>query len=304
MATTLHQVREGEAPAELAGVYRDIRHCLRTSFVPLLFRSLAPHRGVLRTVWRVLRPNVITRAFEEATNDMRAALATSAVDLGTRLIEPVLASAGVDVDEIEEVREQVDLFHYTDPKTLLCVAILSRLAEGGRVGGQPLRASLLESIPTDPAPDAPQLLLAPEEPGGVVGEVFDEIKHVIGLPVATDDLQALGHWPEFLEPAWDSISPMFQHKALQRTMIMLMEQSEQLVQLLPFRLDPAKELFAGTPEMMADVTHVANILRTPLLRLALFAAALKVSLDGPQEARDSPYPVEWDEPSIDQVELT
>jgi hypothetical protein len=305
MAMMLEQIREGEAPAELAGAYRDIRHCLRTSFVPLFFRTLAPHRGLLRAVWQQLRPNVITRAFEEEASDMRAALATSAVNLGTRLIEPVLASAGVDVDELDELREQVNLFHYTDPKTLLCLRAMRLVAEGGVVGGRhELRRSLLESIPTDAAADVPELILTSEEPGGVIGEVLHEIMRVMALPVAEVDLRAFAHWPEFIEPAWEEVGPIFQHRNMNATLIDLQERATRLVDFLPHRIDASKELLGQTPEALATVARVTSAIEGPMLRLALFVAALKVALDGPQEALDSPYPVEWEEPSVDQLEIT
>jgi len=196
----------------------------------------------------------------------------------------------------------VDLFHYTDPKVLLCVTVLQRLAEGPVGGRHKLRPSLLESIPTDPAPDVPQLLLAPEEPGGVVGEVFHEIMHAIGLPAATTDLQALGHWPEFLEPSWEALNPMFQHKAYARASAALHDQASRLVDLLPHKIDPS--VFAANPQVMADMARIVGTLHEPWLRLSLFVAALKVSLDGPQEGLDSPYPVEWEEPPVDQLELS
>ena len=69
----------GRGSCGLAGVYRDIRHCLRTTYVPLPFRVLAAHRGALRPLGQ-LRPNVMTRAFEEYAGDLRLSLARAAFD--------------------------------------------------------------------------------------------------------------------------------------------------------------------------------------------------------------------------------
>ena len=304
MATVLEQIREGAVPAELAGTYRDIRHCLRTSYVPLTFRTLAPHRGVLRATWQQLKPNVVTRAFEELSSDMRAALAKAPTDMGTRLIEPVLASNGVDVDELDEVREQINLFHYTEPKVVLCLAALAQLPNGPVGARHQIRRSLLESIPTEAAADVPELILAPEEPGGVLGEELHEIMRTLGLPVAEIDLRAMAHWPEFFEPAWDEVGPIFQHREIASTMSGLQERARRLVEFIPHRMDATQGLLGEAPEAMASIGRATSALLEPTLRLSLFIAALKVALDGPQEALDSPYPVEWDEPAIDELEVT
>lgn len=297
-------VREGEAPAEIAGLYRDIRHCLRTTYVPLPFRVLAAHRGVLRAVWEQLRPNVITRAFEESASDLRGALARASVGLGTRLIEPVLSSAGIDVDELDEVREQVDLFHYTDPKILLCLAAFHELTESSLLGGHRLRAGLTAPIPTEPDPSLPGLLLAPEEPGGVVGEIFHAVMMLTGLPVATVDLRALAHWPDFLQVAWDELAPVLQHRGLSTAMQELHQQSSNLVQLFPHVIDLGSGLLGDTPNAAASLARVVTAVGDPSFRLAIFVSALKVALDGPQEALDTPYGLEWNESPIDELEMT
>jgi len=304
MTSMLDQIHEGEAPAEVAGLFRDIRRELRLTYVPLLFRTLAAHRGALRAVWEQLRPNVATRAFETLADELRARLATQAVDLGVPLIEPVLSSVGLDVDEIDEIREQVDLFHYADPKVLLCVGALEGLVRGSPVGGHLLRAELLATLPEGAPPDVPELALMPEEPGGVVGELFHEVIRTLGLPVAEIDLRALGHWPPFVDAAWREVGgPMFGHPHLQPALDELLDSVRMLAGRLPFRVDPNTGLLADHPETGAAGGRVVSQLGGPLLRLALFAAALKVSLDGAQAALDSPFPVSWEEPMADQLEL-
>jgi hypothetical protein len=301
----LEQIREGAAPAEVAGLYRDIRQQLRLTFVPLLFRALAPHRGVLRACWQQLRPNVTTRAFEFLSDELRARLATAAVELGTPLIEPVLASAGLDVDELDDLREQVDLFHYADAKVLLSAGALEALVLGTAVGGHRLRAEALRRLPEGAPADAPELMLMPEEPGGVEGELFHEINATLGLPVAEIDLRALGHWPELVEVGWREVGgPLFSHRALGAAAEHLHDEVRKAAQRLPFAISPDASPFSDHPDLIAPAARVVAALQRPLLNNALFTAALKVSLDGAQEALDSPYPVEWPEVTIDQVDVT
>lgn len=305
MTPMLDQIREGEAPVGVASAYRDIRQELRATYVPLFFRVLAVHRGTLRGVWEQLRPNVATQAFEVLADDLRARLAVAAVDLGTPLIEPVLTSAGFDVDDLDDLREQVDLFHYVDPKTLLCAGALEGLADGAVMGGRPVPRELLRTIPPGAPVDVPDLALLPEEPGGVMGELLHDITHTLGLPSAEIELRALGHWPAFVEVAWREVgTPLFRHPALPATLDRLQGSVRHLAGQLPFAIDASRGGLAASPDALVAAARVVTTLRLPVLRLALFAASLKVALDGAQEALGSPFPVEWEQPPIDQVEVS
>lgn len=292
MLRTLNHVREGEAPAHVAGVFLDVRHCLRTTWVPLLMRALAAHGDVLKPVWRQLRPNLLTRAHEEAADDLRAHLATAAVELGTPLIEPVLASAGLDTDAVDEVIEVVDAFHYVNPKLLVCVAALVDAAHGRPVGGKHVHPALLEAFEPGDVPDEmPDIVPLPEEPGGVTGEVFHAILESTHLPVATVDLRVLGRWPHFLETAWPELEPVFRHKALDRVLAGIRAEALEDARNLPYRMWFEEDEEAH--RILVELAPTLESLFDAMSRLALLAAALKVSLDGVEDALASPYPIEW-----------
>lgn len=300
MAGRLEQVREGEVPAALAATYVDIRQVLRTTYVPLLFRLLAPEPALLKGTWKVLRPALATRAFEEAADDLRAFLARTAVELGTPLIEPVLASDGLDVDDLDDIRGQVAIFHYTDPKLLLCAELLQALLAGETVGGRPRTPLDDTPLPEGAAETLPLPALLPEDPAGALGQVFHEILDMTHLPVATVDLRALGCWPTFLETAWREVGPIFRNRGLAAALEAIDSKGRHLLVRLPHRVAlphgadgvPGGERLARVVSMMGDA----------LPRLALFASALKVALDGVQDAMDSPYPLEWDD-TADSLEL-
>ena len=82
------------------------------------------------------------------------------------------------------------------------------------------------------------------------------------------------------------------------------QEASQFAELFPFALNPARGLMAKTPDAMAVVTRVIETLAEPSLRLALFVSALKVAIDGPEDALGSQFQAEWEEPPIDQVELS
>ena len=90
------------------------------------------------------------RAFEEAADDLRARAARFAVDLGCPLIETQLEWAGYDLDEIDEIRGQVDIFHYLDAKLLMegLQKIANRIATGLILAALIIGASLLMRVDT------------------------------------------------------------------------------------------------------------------------------------------------------------
>lgn len=303
MASTLMQVREGEAPAELASTYRDIRQCLRSTYVPLLFRVLGPHPSLLKRVWKQLRPNIVSRAFEEASDDLRAHLATAAVNLGAPLIEPVLAAEGFDGDDLEDIRAQVDIFHYVDPKQLLCESILLLACEGHRVGGMHVRPEMRLTIPEGPPRDMGRLSMVPEEPPGSITEVFGEILETTHLPVATADMRALARWPTFLEAAWSELRGVYRHPQFKATLATISREADSLARHLPHPVELNEETLEEDMRFMNETGELLERIRPGVHRLALLASALKVALDGPQDALDSPFPVEWDDRVAEQLEI-
>src|SRR5258706_9980583 len=128
-------VDETQAGRLPIGAYELITRKLRVPRVPLVFRALAGEKALL-PCWKALRPAVRLRAFEEGADELRARAARAAVELGCPLIETQLEWAGYDLDEIDEIRAQVNIFHYQNAKLLLVVAVLCEALTGEAGGGQ------------------------------------------------------------------------------------------------------------------------------------------------------------------------
>src|SRR3954469_23789053 len=137
-------VDETQADRQTIEVYELITRKMRVPRVPLFFRALAGEKALL-PCFQALRPAIRLRAFEEAADELRAKAARAAVELGCPLIETQLEWAGYDVDEIDEIRGQVDIFHYADPKLLMAVAVLWQAVNGG--GGAKRGARAEQRVP-------------------------------------------------------------------------------------------------------------------------------------------------------------
>src|SRR3954452_15995733 len=196
----LRLVDETQADRQTIEAYELITRKMRVPRVPLFFRALAGEKALL-PCFQALRPAIRLRAFEEAADELRAKAARAAVELGCPLIETQLEWAGHDVDEIDEIRGQVDIFHYIDAKLLMAVAVLSQALEGG-VGGRRRGARAEQRVPRGVPQDMDHIELVPDDGNGAAAKTFRSIRAHLGLGLVPDDFRALGRWPKYLEIAW------------------------------------------------------------------------------------------------------
>src|SRR5207244_13006699 len=133
-------------------------------------------RGVLGPCWNALRPLVELRAFEEAADDLRARAARAAVELGCPLIETQLAWAGYDHDQIDQVRQTVDVFHYQNAKLLLLAAALQRAFDPSSPARSCPNGRALMKLPRGVPEQMPELQLVPETADGVLARCFAQMR--------------------------------------------------------------------------------------------------------------------------------
>src|SRR5438067_9996124 len=193
-------VDETQANRQTIEAYELITRKLRVPRVPLLFRALAGEKALL-PCWQALRPAVRLRAFEEGADELRASAARTVVELGCPLIETQLEWAGYDLDEIDEIRGQVNIFHYQDAKLLMAVSVLAEALSGG-VGGVARGPRGEQRVPRGVPHDMDPIELVPEDANGTLAKVFRSIRMHLGLGLVPDDFRALGRWPKYLELAW------------------------------------------------------------------------------------------------------
>jgi len=291
-------VDETQADRQTIEIYELVTRKMRVGRVPLLFRALAAEKALI-PCWQALRPAIRVRAFEEAADDLRARAAQLAVDLGCPLIETQLEWAGYDVDDIDEIRGQVDVFHYLDAKLLMAATLLGEALEGG-VGGVSRGARSEQRVPRGVPQDMDPIELVPEEPNGTLGKVFRAIRSHAGLGLVPDDFRALGRWTKYLELAWSDARKRDDEQAARAALKDLSAQAEEAARQIPVRVaisEPALRAAGADP---ARVRAVVQRFRRALPGLVLDLALFKVQLDGAEAARESPFPIRWKYISSDE----
>jgi hypothetical protein len=282
---------ETQADRHTIEAYELITRKMRIGRVPLLFRALAAEKALL-PCWPLLRAAVRTRAFEEAADDLRTRAARAATDLKCKLIETQLEWAGYDLDEIDEIRGQVDVFHYQDPKLLMAAVTLLGALEPGGIGGAKASARAQQRVPRGVPSDMDHIELVPEDATGTLGKTFRSIRTHLGLGLVPDDFRALGRWPKYLELAWGDARKRDAEPRAAEAATELGRLAEQFAQQLPVNIAvlPALEA-AGVA--VAPVRALLERFRATLPGLVLDLAMFKVQLDGPEQARESPFPIRW-----------
>src|SRR5438128_6941727 len=248
-------VDETQADRQTIEIYELVTRKMRVGRVPLLFKALAAEKALM-PCWQALRPAIRVRAFEEAADDLRARAARAAVDLGCPLIETQLEWAGYDIDEIDEIRGQVDVFHYLDAKLLMMTAILAQALEGG-VGGAKTGARAEQRVPRGVPPDMDHIELVPEDANGGLGKSFRSIRSHLGLGLIPDDFRALGRWPKYLELAWADARKRDADPRARDALAGILAQADDAAGQLPTRVQVSDDVLRSTG---ADPERVRAIL--------------------------------------------
>jgi hypothetical protein len=286
-------VDETQADRHTIEAYELITRKMRIGRVPLFFRALAAEKALL-PCWQALRPAVRTRAFEEAADDLRVQAARAAVELGCPLIETQLEWAGHDLDEIDEIRGQVDVFHYQDPKLLLAAVVAFAALGKDGVGGNPrASARAQQRVPRGVPQEMEHIELVPEDSGGGLGKTFRSIRAHLELGIVPDDFRALGRWPKYLELAWSDVRKRDREPRAHEALVDLLSLAEHAATQLPARVQITAESLTAAGADPARVRALLERFRNALPGLVLDIALFKVQLDGPELARESPFPVRW-----------
>jgi len=284
-------VDETQADRHTIEAYELITRKMRLPRVPLLFRALAGEKALL-PCWQALRPAVRLRAFEEGADELRACAARAAVEMGCPLIETQLEWAGYDVDEIDEIRGQVNIFHYQNAKLLLVVAVL-REALAGTAGGGKETPRATQRVPRGVPHEMDIVELVPEDANGSLSRIFKSIRAHLGLGFVADEFRAFGRWPKYLGIAWDDARKRDGEPCARGALDDLWMQAEAAAASLPVRVSLADGQLASAGAEPVRVRALVERFRRAMPGLTLDVAQFKVQLDGAEDGLDSPFPVRW-----------
>lgn len=286
-------VEEHEARGETERVYHEIRQTLRVSGVNLNFRVWATFAEFFPVMWDALRPNVETRAFEDAADRVRAAAVGASGPLGrVRLPE----SAALGESQAYQVRAALALYHYVNPKLLVLTSAV-RLALAGETVGVDGGGGAERIVRGTPAKMYPMEML-PEEPEDErVRSIFADIRETLGLSRVNSDYRTLALWPDYLAAAWDGLKPIAQGDAHRRAADALREVARREARDLPHPLPLSRERVEALGEEVDEVVKTTEQFEQLLPGLILNVALLSLDWSSADALARSPFPAETAPPS-------
>ena len=281
-------VDEHGARGETARIYHEIRQTLRVSGINLNFRTWAGFPHFFATMWAAMQPIAAARAFESASDELRA----HAADLS--LAFPALGvRAPIGQSQRFQIERALALYHYINPKLLLFTVLVRRGLADERSGnrsfsGLAARGSLPYGSPSNMA----GMEMVDENPGERrLRRVFSDIRESLQLSSINSDYRTLALWPDYLEPAWGALRPLLETDAYRGAAHALGARAQRVADGLriPAGIELPRLAAEGEKaEAVMEVTEQFERLLPPLiLNVALFARDWWPA----HRLRASPFPV-------------
>ncbi len=264
------EVAEHKARGEIERVYHEIRQTLRVSGVNLNFRTWARYEKFFPAMWDAVRPNLETRAFEYAADEVRARAVRAAEKLG-RLGVPGHVQLGD--SQLYQIQAALDLYHYVNPKLLVLTSALKLALDGEPIGGSGPggRVELIEL--GEPLRMYPMEMVS-DESDEEVRAIFEDIKQTLSLPSVNSDYRTLALWPDYLEAAWRELKPYVAREDYRRFSDELREQARALARSLPYPIPLSRQRVAELGEdadrIIETIDRFEQLLPSLIINIALF----------------------------------
>ncbi|MCP3136883.1 halocarboxylic acid dehydrogenase DehI family protein [Pyxidicoccus xibeiensis] len=280
----VRQVSEREADGEVERVYHELRQVLRVTGVDVSLRAWAAFPRFFVAMWDALRPDVETRAFEEAADSLRDEALEAAADW-----EALGAWDAVTLGPSQRfhVKGVLELYGALQPKVLLMASAVRMALTNEPVGlkgipgtververGVPSRMAAMEWVLD--RPDDPRLRT-----------LFSDVVRHVGPPAVPGEYRALGLWPEYLEAAWGRLKQRLVEDTFAQAAEALRQSARQQARALPYAVALSRERVEALGEDAAAVFRVTDALERRLPMLLLNLAQLV--LDAPEVERH-PFP--------------
>lgn len=279
-------VGEHEAAGEIERVYHEIKQVLRVSGVNLNFRTWAGYGTFLPTTWDAIRPNLETRIFEDAADQIRAEAVRAAHRLGGEQLGKQLP---LGQSQSYQIQKALDLYHYINPKLLLLTSAVRLALSGAELKGRAPQADFELIERGCPADMYPMEMVSdkPDEP--TVKKTFKDIQLTLSLAAINSDYRTLALWPDYLSAAWRGLKPIVQRQEYKEACDELREIAREQAVNLPYAvnlsMEKVKEL--GEDEEVLEKTEAFEKL---LPGLIINIALLELDWRAAEPLSRSPFP--------------
>lgn len=201
---TLAELRDADAPPDIAAIYAALRTATGVPLVNLIWRHLATLPGVLPWAWQAVRPAL--EAGSVAAARTRIAQALDLPEGLRRVDEEAWQSAGLPAAARDPVLAILDTYNRGNLTNLVVLTALRRSIEGevAQPDGPPPAAAPADTAPLAPVPPLPVLEGLPGETRALVERLAARHAGAAAGGVTPSLYLHLAHWPALLAalPGW------------------------------------------------------------------------------------------------------
>lgn len=255
----LSEVSEAGADKKAAALFDDIKQVFEVGHLHGVFRALGPFPDDLERVWKAMRPNALSPAFDSAANQIRAEALRMVAPFPTVGCDlPLLARLGYLQGDIDHLRSGAATFHYLNPQLLIWVAAARSLLQ------RPLGQSPAPKGLDAPPPGNPLIihLVPPEWAPPEVAARYRGLQQLLGAPMVHSEFQFLGGVPSYLYHLYPALQQLVAARGFREASLSLGSLADQLVLTLPFRTE---QIALG--EETTERLHLFADLLPPLILL-------------------------------------
>lgn len=282
-------VTEQSASERVDKIFQELKQSLRVTGVNLNFRAYAAYEAFFPAMWEAMRPNVETRAFEDASDHLRAEAVHAAAGM-ERL--SVLARAQLGESQAFQAESALLLYHYINPKLLIFQAALAKALEQDtpepRAAAPAGSPELIER--GAPARMPPMEMIEEPADDPSARRALADMKRTLNLEELHSDYRTLALWPKYLTAAWQRMKPMVKTDGYDTTCVRLGELARRLCDQLPYPIELRRDALAASGEDMDAVLADTKRFEAALPGLILNVSLLVLDWQAPELARRSPFP--------------
>ncbi len=220
MPSSLPEIRESEAPPEIAAIYDEFKQATGLPVVNLIYRHLATLPGVLPWVWSLVRGPVVAGQAEQAAIRLGAALRAQQLD------PSVAHEARLHALDADGIRAVLDVYHQGNILNLVCLtAVLAVFnapqptppsgvgltAAGAAQTLARQRTGAQEAIPL-----LPKYASLPPDVAALVQSLAQLHDKASTAGVTPSLYLHLAHWPEFLRAVRAPLASRFADASIER----------------------------------------------------------------------------------------
>ncbi|MEH6546710.1 MAG: halocarboxylic acid dehydrogenase DehI family protein [Sneathiella sp.] len=260
-ATTplINPLPEYLAKNRLHTIYEDTKSVLQVPWMGVVTMAFAHYQEFYDALWGGLRELAGSAEFVTACRALRSYTEQRADILAPAQIASDLNAIGYSDREINEIREQIEIFSHGNMPYVLISTAARLLLEGVPLSSKtnvapfkghhgPSTANRLTLIEAHHA-DAPTI------------SVYEDIKSTLGLPFVNTDYRALARWPSYFQPAWGNAKQHIQTAAYEEAVTSVHEFAVNLVLTLPNPANLSPERLKAAANKDATEQEVLEVVR-------------------------------------------